>query len=188
MTMSEAVTVVTTDGTPSITFSVNGQAVTATYASGSNSTMLTFSGGTVPATGEGTAISVTSIALNSGTVTGNSSGQSWVSTTVGQSYGGYTVDHTAPLAPSLTLASDTGSSASDGLTSNVTINVGGLESGATWQYQEDGSDSWMMGTASSFTASIGTHSYLVRQTDAAAIPVTPPLPIPLTPVHLPHPA
>ena len=167
VTMSEAVTVVTTDGTPSITFSVNGQAVTATYASGSNSTMLTFSGGTVPATGEGTAISVTSIALNSGTVTGNSSGQSWVSTTVGQSYGGYTVDHTAPLAPSLTLASDTGSSASDGLTSNVTINVGGLESGATWQYQEDGSDSWMMGTASSFTASIGTHSYLVRQTDAA---------------------
>ena len=170
VTMSEAVTVTPATGAgavaPQITFSVNGQAVTATYASGSNSNMLTFSGGTVPASGDGTAISVTSMALNSGTVTSNSSGRGWVSTTVGQTYAGYTVDNTAPLAPSLTLASDTGSSASDRLTNNVTIKVGGLESGATWQYQEDNS-AWAAGTGSSFTASTGAHSYLVRQTDAA---------------------
>ena len=169
VTMSEAVTVTPATGAgavaPQITFSVNGQAVTATYASGSGTSVLTFSGGTVPASGDGTAISVTSIALNSGTVTSNSSGRGWVSTTVGQSYNGYTVDNTV-LIPSLTLASDTGSSASDTLTNNVTIKVGGLESGATWQYQEDNS-AWAAGTGSSFTASTGAHSYLVRQTDAA---------------------
>ena len=171
VTLSEAVTVIPATGAgavaPQITFSVNGQAVTATYASGSGTSVLTFSGGTVPATGNGTAISITSIALNSGTVTGISSGQGWVSTTVSQSYNGYTVDNTA-LAPNLTLASDTGSSASDKLTNNLTINVGGLEIGATWQYQVDTTaGSWVTGTASSFTASAGAHSYWVRQTDAA---------------------
>ncbi|MCX8518874.1 MAG: Ig-like domain-containing protein, partial [Methylophilaceae bacterium] len=145
---------------------VNGQTVTATYASGSGTNLLTFSGGTVPATGDGTAISITSINLNSGTVTGNLSAQGLVTTSVGQSYAGYTVDNTA-LAPTLTLASDTGISASDGLTNNATINVSGLENGATWQYQVDNGTTWVTGTGASFTASDGTHSYLVRQIDVA---------------------
>ncbi|MCX8519222.1 MAG: cadherin repeat domain-containing protein, partial [Methylophilaceae bacterium] len=149
-TMSEAVTVVTTGGTPSITFSVNGVAVTATYASGSGTNMLTFTGGTVPATGSGTAISLTSIALNGGTVTGQLSNLAWVTTVTGQIYAGYTVDNST-LALTLALASDTGSSASDSITSNTTINVFGLESGATWQYQVDNS-AWITGAASSFTA------------------------------------
>ena len=89
-------TVVTTGGTPSITFSVNGVAVTANYASGSGTNMLTFTGGTVPATGNGTAISITSIALNGGTVTGNLSTQGLITASVGQTYAGYTVDNTAP--------------------------------------------------------------------------------------------
>ena len=79
----------------------------------------------------------------------------------------YTFDTSAPATPTLMLASDTGISASDNLTSNATINVSGLESGATWQYQVDNGTTWVIGTASSFTASEGTHSYLVRQTDAA---------------------
>ena len=79
----------------------------------------------------------------------------------------YTLDNTAPVAPTLRLAIDSGSSASDGLTNNATINVSGLETGATWQYNVDGSGSWMTGTGASFTASTGTHSYSVRQTDAA---------------------
>ncbi|MCX8519029.1 MAG: Ig-like domain-containing protein, partial [Methylophilaceae bacterium] len=168
VTMSEAVTVTPATGAvaPQITFSVNGQTVTATYASGSGTALLTFTGGTVPASGNGTAISITSIALNGGTVTGNSSAQNLAIATVGQSYAGYTVDNTAPLAPTLKLASDTGSSASDSITSNTTINVFGLESGATWQYQED-NGTWADGTGSSFTASTGEHSYLVRQIDVA---------------------
>ena len=70
--------------------------------------------------------------------------------------------------PALSLASDTGRSASDGLTNNSTINVTGLVTGGTWQYQVDGSD-WATGTGSSFIASTGAHSYSVRQTDLAGL-------------------
>ena len=79
----------------------------------------------------------------------------------------YTVDNTPPSAPTLRLAVDTGSSASDSLTNNATINVSGLETGATWQYNVDGSGSWMTGTGASFTATGGAHTYFVSQTDVA---------------------
>ena len=171
VTLSEAVTVVTTGGTPSIIFSVNGVAVTATYASGSGASMLTFTGSTVPATGNGTAISITSIALNGGTVTGNLSTQGLMTTSVGQTYAGYTVDNSLPAAPTLMLLSDTGFSNNDSLTNNPTILVNGLETtaGTSWQYQVDGTavGSWMTGSGTSFTATTGPHSYFVRQTDAA---------------------
>ena len=48
-----------------------------------------------------------------------------------------TLDTTAPSAPSLSLATDSGSSNSDQITNNGTVHVGGLESGATWQYSTD---------------------------------------------------
>ena len=120
-TMSEAVTVVTTGGTPSITFSVNGVAVTATYASGSGTNMLTFTGGTVPATGNGTAISITSIALNGGTVTGNLSTQAWVTTSLGQPYAGYTVDNTAPTVNTTTFNAAENTTAVGTLAANETV-------------------------------------------------------------------
>ena len=169
VTMSEAVTVDNHSmpaHTPSITFSVNGEAVTATYASGSGTNRLTFTGGTVPAKGNGNNISVTSISLNDGSVTGNVSNTAWAVGAVGQNYRGYTVDNIA-LAPSLRLASDTGLSASDGITMNATVNVLGLESAATWSYQVDGSGSWIAGVNSSFVASSGLHSYSVQQIDVA---------------------
>ena len=66
--------------------------------------------------------------------------------------------------PAISLASDTGRSASDGLTNNSTINVTGLVTGGTWQYQVD-SSAWATGTGSSFIASTGAHNYSVRQSD-----------------------
>ena len=66
--------------------------------------------------------------------------------------------------PALSLASDTGRSASDGLTNNSTINVTGLVTGGTWQYQVD-SSGWQTGTGANFIASTGAHSYSVRQSD-----------------------
>ena len=120
-TMSEAVAVVTTGGTPSITFSVNGQTVTANYASGSGTNMLTFTGGTVPATGNGTAISITSIALNGGTVTGNLSTQAWVTASVGQTYAGYTVDNTAPTVNTTTFNAAENTTAVGTLAANETV-------------------------------------------------------------------
>ncbi len=53
--------------------------------------------------------------------------------------GDITVDKTPPGTPTLTLASDSGSSSNDGYSSVGTVNVGGLEGDATvWQYSLNG--------------------------------------------------
>ncbi|WP_310271910.1 Ig-like domain-containing protein, partial [Pseudomonas sp. 3296] len=77
----------------------------------------------------------------------------------------YVLD-TAAVAPSLALANDTGTSGTDGITSNAQVNVSGLETNATWEYQVDGGI-WQAGTGTSFTLGNGSHTYAVRQTDAA---------------------
>ncbi|OYU11517.1 MAG: hypothetical protein CFE38_11490 [Comamonadaceae bacterium PBBC1] len=74
---------------------------------------------------------------------------------------------TSVAAPSAQLAFDTGSSSSDGITTNGAINLSGLETGATWQYRTGGSSDWTLGSGSSFTLQAGTHSVQVRQADAA---------------------
>ena len=63
----------------------------------------------------------------------------------------FTLDTVAPTPPSVALAADTGISGSDRLTNNASINVGNLESGATWQYSTDSGTSWTSGTGTSFT-------------------------------------
>src|SRR5438128_1253812 len=79
----------------------------------------------------------------------------------------YTLD-TAAAAPTLALASDTGSSSTDHITSNGQVNVSGLESSATWQYSTDGGTNWTTGTGTSFTLTgDGDKSVIVRQTDVA---------------------
>jgi len=81
-----------------------------------------------------------------------------------------TSDVTPPAAPSLALASDTGSSSSDGITNNGQITVTGLESGASWEYTTDSGSTWTAGTGNSFTLAAGTYAagaVQARQTDAA---------------------
>ena len=77
----------------------------------------------------------------------------------------------APIAaPTLALASDTGSSASDGITNNEQINVSGLQAGATWQYSTDAGTNWTNGSGTSFALSEGIYianAIQVRQTDLA---------------------
>src|SRR5690606_4074670 len=78
------------------------------------------------------------------------------------------VDITPPAAPTAVLANDTG--ITDGITSDATVNVSGLESDATWEYSVDGGASWTSGTGSSFELPAGSYAngeILVRQTDAA---------------------
>ena len=91
-------------------------------------------------------------------------GGSYANITDGQLNRGITTPGLLAPTPALSLASDTGRSASDGLTNNSTINVTGLVTGGTWQYQVD-SSAWATGTGSSFIASTGAHSYSVRQSD-----------------------
>jgi uncharacterized membrane protein len=86
--------------------------------------------------------------------------------------GALTVDTTVAV-PSIALAVDTGSSATDGITNNKIVNVTGLEDGATWQYSvnalpfENGT-----GTTFNLPADLvydggANPDILVRQTDIA---------------------
>ena len=84
--------------------------------------------------------------------------------------GSITIDTSAPTAPALALASDTGSSNSDGITNNGTVNVTGLEAGASWQYSTNGGSSWLAGTGASFFVTPGTYTtgkIRLRQSDIA---------------------
>src|SRR5690606_40939164 len=57
------------------------------------------------------------------------------------SLGPMTHDQTARDAPTAGLENDTGTDG-DGVTSDGTVNVTGLEEGATWEYSTDGGADW----------------------------------------------
>ena len=280
VTMSEAVTVNTTGGTPQLALNINGTTYQANYASGSGTNALNFTYTILPGQTDanGISIDVNSLSLNSGTIkdtagnnatlthslvadnasfmvdttaptttiatvalsadTGSSNtdfitktaaqtisgnlsanlgtgetvsvsldnGSTWTTatTTVGQntwSLAGqtlassntlkvkvsdaagndaspvfsqaYTLDTTAPSAPSLALATDTGSSSTDNNTSATGVTVGSVETGATWQYSSDSGMTWSTAQAStvtSFTLAQGSYAIgavQVRQLDVA---------------------
>ena len=79
------------------------------------------------------------------------------------------VDQTV-ATPSLTLATDTGTSSMDGISKVGAITVSGLEAGAVWQYSTNGGNTWAVGTGNSFSLSSGTYApnaIQVKQTDQA---------------------
>jgi hypothetical protein len=79
---------------------------------------------------------------------------------------GLTIDTVRPLTPKLGLAKDTGSSGSDGITREASIQVQ-VESGASWKYTIDDTGVWTTGVGTSFNASPGAHRYRIQQSDAA---------------------
>ncbi|MEZ8945432.1 Ig-like domain-containing protein, partial [Vibrio sp. 10N.247.311.12] len=74
----------------------------------------------------------------------------------------FTLDTTAPAAPSLTLNTDSGSAADDFLTNDGSFTVDGTEDGATVEYLVDGN--W---TTTAPVPTEGDNTITVRQTDAA---------------------
>ena len=81
----------------------------------------------------------------------------------------YMVDTTV-ATPVLALAADTGTSTTDRVTNINTINVTGIESGATWEYSTDNGVTWSAGAGASFNVSAASYTanYVqVRQTDLA---------------------
>ena len=79
----------------------------------------------------------------------------------------------APSAPTLTLSTDTGSSATDGITKDGTVTVSGLTSGASWQYSTDGGSNWITGSGSSFVlTNDGAKSVVARQTTSTGTSVS----------------
>ena len=80
-----------------------------------------------------------------------------------------TIDATAPVAPSFGLNLDSGSSSSDGIGSDGTIQVASLEDGASWEYNTDSGNTWTAGSAHplSFQGTYASGDIQVRQTDLA---------------------
>jgi hypothetical protein len=82
------------------------------------------------------------------------------------------MDKTAPAAPKVAFVGDTGASATDNVTSNGQIQVSGIETGATWQYTDDGTH-WIPGAAPDTDGNAnawltnGQHTLQVRVVDAA---------------------
>ncbi|WP_232450776.1 beta strand repeat-containing protein, partial [Burkholderia ubonensis] len=74
----------------------------------------------------------------------------------------FTLD-TSAAAPGVELAVDSGSSASDHITNVGTLNLSGVETGATVEYSTDGGHTW----STSFSATEGLNDVQVRQTDVA---------------------
>ena len=73
-------------------------------------------------------------------------------------------------APKLALASDNGSSSSDGITNNPSVIVTGLEVGSLWQFSTNGGGSWSAGSGNSFLLPSGTYaagSIIARQINSA---------------------
>ncbi|WP_198930815.1 chitobiase/beta-hexosaminidase C-terminal domain-containing protein, partial [Stutzerimonas balearica] len=70
---------------------------------------------------------------------------------------------TQVAAPTVSLASDTGTSDSDLITNSGALTIGGTEAGATIEYSTDGGQTW----TSSFTPVEGSNTISVRQTDVA---------------------
>ncbi|MFM7075350.1 MAG: hypothetical protein ACKO3G_04700, partial [Planctomycetaceae bacterium] len=80
------------------------------------------------------------------------------------------VDTTSPLAPAITLARDTGVSATDGVTSSGVMNVAGLEANAIWKWSVDGGTTFATGTGKSFILPPGSYqpgAVILKQIDLA---------------------
>ncbi|WP_230949423.1 beta strand repeat-containing protein, partial [Burkholderia stagnalis] len=75
---------------------------------------------------------------------------------------GFTLD-TSAAAPGVALTTDSGSNASDHVTNAGTLNLTGVETGATVEYSIDGGHTW----STSFSAVEGLNDVQVRQTDIA---------------------
>ncbi|WP_186257512.1 Ig-like domain-containing protein, partial [Burkholderia gladioli] len=74
----------------------------------------------------------------------------------------FTLD-TSAAAPGVALTTDSGSSATDHITNVGTLNLTGVETGATVEYSIDGGHTWN----TSFNAIEGVNDVQVRQTDIA---------------------
>ena len=99
-TFSEAVTVVTTGGTPYLNLNINGTTVQAAYASGSGSTALTFSYTILAGQTDVNGISIdgNSLNLNSGTIKDASGNSATLTHSAVTDNASYMVDTTAPTA------------------------------------------------------------------------------------------
>lgn len=98
-TISEAVTVA---GTPTLTLDVGGTPMTATYTGGTGTNSLTFNA--TASAGDDATVTVSAISLGGGSITGNVSGQAFVTSATGQTVSSFVIDNSNPAFTSATTA------------------------------------------------------------------------------------
>lgn len=134
------------------TSTTTGETVTVAAATGASNDRLIFADGYVLSNNAKTAL-LTNANVAISAVTGYSTAE--VTPLSG--------DTEPPAAPAVALTTDSGGSASDGITNVGTLHVTGTETGATVQYSTDGGTTW----SSSFAAAEGANAVQVRQVDTA---------------------
>ncbi len=82
----------------------------------------------------------------------------------------FTLDTTAPDAPTIALNSDTGINANDGISNDNLVNIDNIEIGAAWQYSTDSGSTWTNGTATSFSLNNNTN-YTANQIQVKQIDI-----------------
>ena len=68
------------------------------------------------------------------------------------------IEMDAAPSPILSLADDSGSSATDRISKSGIVNVGGLQSGASWEYSINAGSTWSSGSGSSFVVVSGIYA------------------------------
>jgi hypothetical protein len=164
---------VTVTGTPTIGIVVGTSSKTASYvgSTGTPATNLVFNYTVVSTDLDTNGIVVSSpIQLTGGATIKDGAGNNALRGFASPITTGVLVDGIPPAKPGFALKTDTGSSATDGITNDGTVNVTNLEANATWEYRTNGGASWNPGTGTSFTLGAGTYAsgaIQVRQIDLA---------------------
>ena len=116
--------------TKNATITISGLEAGATWEYSSNS------GGGSWTAGSGSSFTVTAGSYSTGQVQARQTDLAGNLSPAFTSFAAFTVD-TSAAAPTLALAADTGISNSDRVTSNATITISGLETGASWEYSSN---------------------------------------------------
>ncbi|NDC15620.1 MAG: hypothetical protein EBZ76_10765, partial [Synechococcaceae bacterium WB9_2_170] len=164
--LNEAVVV---QGTPVLNLLINDSPAQATYLSGSGKDQLLFRL-SAPPYGSGNDIQAMGIETANATLVGLTTGQSLLTQIHGVRTQDIMLDNSAPLAPGLALALDSGADPSDGVSREGRVNVLGLEPQASYAFSLDDGATWTAGTGTQFSlpaASYDPGQIKVRQIDAA---------------------
>ncbi|MGO4893192.1 beta strand repeat-containing protein, partial [Flavobacterium sp. W21_SRS_FM6] len=152
---------ITTDATVNVTLAAD--VASWQYSLNGGSTWTTGSGTSFELAAD-TAYAIADIQVKQTDVAGNASSATSNAAAI-------TTDTTPLAAPSLALATDTGSSNSDGITTDATVNVSLAADVASWQYSLNSGSTWTTGTGTSFELSTNTAYSIgdvqVTQTDTA---------------------
>ncbi len=160
---SEAVTIT---GTPTLTLSLDSSTASAVFTTMSNTTTASFIYTIRSGDNDTSGISVAANAFTNLSFRDTAGNTGPTTNQAVTDVATLRVDGLAPAAPVINFV-DTGSSSTDGITSNGNITIGNLEANSTYEYRINNSATWIPLSNPQFLATSGRNTYQVRQTDQA---------------------